>query len=99
MKKILVPVDFSDLSSHALNFAIEFNEKVKGEILLVHVVDLPVGQVSFTGEVDNSAAETFYTGEFLKATHNKLAEWFQKSRRCWSASVHTPEIWQCFHQY
>lgn len=78
MKKILVPVDFSELSSHALNFAIEFNEKIKGEILLVHVVDIPVGHVNFTGEVDNSAAETFYTGEFLKAAHNKLEEWAKR---------------------
>ncbi|MEO9484342.1 MAG: universal stress protein [Ekhidna sp.] len=78
MKKILVPVDFSELASHALNFAIEFNEKVKGEILLVHVVDIPVGHVNFTGEVDNAAAGSFYTGEFIKATHNKLEEWGQR---------------------
>lgn len=78
MKKILVPVDFSELASHALDFAIEFNEKVKGEILLVHVVDMPVGHVSFTGEVDNSAIDTFYTGEFIKATHAKLEEWSQR---------------------
>ena len=78
MKKILVPVDFSDLASHALNFAIEFNEKVHGQILLVHVIDLPVGHISFTGEVDDKAAETFFTGEFIKAAHNKLEEWAQR---------------------
>lgn len=78
MKKIVVPVDFSELASHALNFAIEFNEKVKGEILLVHVVDLPVGHVSFSGEMDSSAMETFYTGEFIKGTKNKLDEWTKR---------------------
>ncbi len=78
MKKILVPVDFSDLASHALNFAIEFNEKVRGQILLVHVVDIPVGHISFTGDIDNHAAESFYTGEFIKAAHNKLEEWAQR---------------------
>lgn len=78
MKKIVVPVDFSELASHALNFAIEFNEKIGGEIKLVHVLDLPVGQVTFSGEMDSPAAETFYTGEFIKATHNKLDEWAQR---------------------
>ncbi|MEP1032264.1 universal stress protein [Ekhidna sp.] len=78
MKKILVPVDFSELASHALNFAIEFNAKVKGEILLVHVVDIPVGHVSFTGEVDNPSVENFYTGEYIKATKNKLDEWAKR---------------------
>ena len=75
MKKILVPVDFSDPASHALDFAIEFNEKVKGEILLVHVMEMPVGHINFTGEMDDPSMESFYTGEFIKATHNKLEEW------------------------
>lgn len=78
MKRIIVPVDFSDLASHALNFAIEFNEKVKGEILLVHVMDLPVGHVSFTGEVDNPSIDSFYTGQFIKGVHEKLEEWSQR---------------------
>lgn len=78
MKKIVVPVDFSELSGHALNFAIEFNEKIKGEILLVHVIDIPVGHINFTGDVDSASAETFYTGEFIKATKSKLEEWAKK---------------------
>ncbi len=78
MKRIIVPVDFSDLASHALNFAIEFNEKVKGEIFLVHVMDLPVGHVSFTGEVDNPSIDSFYTGQFIKGVHEKLEEWSQR---------------------
>ncbi|WP_420578279.1 universal stress protein [Ekhidna sp.] len=78
MKKIIVPVDFSEMASHALNFAIEFNEKVKGEIVLVHVIEMPVGHLSFTGEVNTSGMEAFYTGEFIKATHNKLDEWSKR---------------------
>ncbi|MEO9871996.1 universal stress protein [Ekhidna sp.] len=78
MKKILVPVDFSDQASDALNFAVEFNEKVKGEIVLIHVIELPVGHLSFSGEVNTSSMETFYTGEFVKATHNKLDEWSKR---------------------
>ncbi|MEQ9468031.1 MAG: universal stress protein [Ekhidna sp.] len=78
MKKIIVPVDFSDEASHALNFAVEFNEKVGGEIVLVHVIEMPVGHLNFTGEIDHSGTEAFYTGEFIKATHNKLDEWSKR---------------------
>lgn len=78
MKKIVVPVDFSELAAHALNFAIEFNEKIGGEIKLVHVLDLPIGHITFSGEMDSSTAESFYTGEFIKATHSKLEEWAQR---------------------
>lgn len=78
MKKILVPVDFSEEASKALNFAIEFNEKVKGEITLIHVIDMPVPQVSFSGETGLNSLENFYTGEFLKATEERLEEWSQR---------------------
>ena len=78
MKKILVPVDFSELSSHALNFAIEFNEQVKGEILLVHVLDVPSGRVSFYGETENTAMENFYAAKFIDATKKKLEEWTKR---------------------
>ncbi len=89
MKKILVPVDFSDEASHALNFAIEFNQKVKGEIILVHVIEMPVAHLSFTGEMNRSSMETFYTGEFVKATHNKLDEWAKRvSEAAQQVSVH-----------
>ncbi|SNT27775.1 Nucleotide-binding universal stress protein, UspA family [Ekhidna lutea] len=80
MKKIIVPIDFSEEASHALNFAIEFNERVKGEIVLVHVVEMPVGHLSFMGEVNTSGMESFYTGEYLKATHNKLDEWAKRPK-------------------
>ena len=78
MKKILVPIDFSEMASHALNFAIGFSEKVNGEIVLVHVIEMPVGHLSFTGEVSTSGMEAFYTGEFIKATHNRMDEWAKR---------------------
>ncbi|MEQ8904158.1 universal stress protein [Ekhidna sp.] len=80
MKKIIVPIDFSEEASHALNFAIEFNEQVKGEIVLVHVIEMPVGHLSFMGEVNTSGMESFYTGEYLKATNGKLDEWAKRPR-------------------
>ena len=89
MKKILVPVDFSKEASHALDFAIQFNEKVNGAIILVHVIEMPVAHLSFTGEAHSSGMESFYTGEFVKATHGKLDEWAKRvSKAGQKVSVH-----------
>ena len=43
MKKILVPVDFSDCSKTALNNAIKIAEHMQMELLLYHSVVVPVG--------------------------------------------------------
>ena len=42
MKKIIVPTDFSSQAEYALKFAVDVAIKSKGEILLMHVVDLPI---------------------------------------------------------
>ncbi len=42
MKKILVPCDFSDSATHAFRFAIDLANQSNGEVLLLHVVELPV---------------------------------------------------------
>jgi len=42
MKKILVPCDFSDAAVQAFKFAVEIASQSKGEILLLHVIELPV---------------------------------------------------------
>ncbi len=41
MKKVLVPVDFSETSENALNFAIKMTGWLKAEIVLLHVIYLP----------------------------------------------------------
>ncbi|MEO1255916.1 MAG: universal stress protein [Bacteroidota bacterium] len=74
MKKILVPVDFSDQASHALNFAIEFNEKLQGEIILVHVIEVPAGYFSLT-EISAPQVANYYKGELIEEANNKLNEW------------------------
>ncbi|NQZ77941.1 MAG: universal stress protein [Ekhidna sp.] len=78
MKKIIVPVDFSEEASHALDFAIEFNGIVKGEVILIHVLEMPANSLSFSGDVSSSNMENFYTGEFIKGTSNKLDEWARR---------------------
>ncbi len=42
MKKILVPVDFSLPSQEAVKFAVSLATKSRGEIKLLHIVELPV---------------------------------------------------------
>jgi len=44
MKKIIVPTDFSDQAAQALKFAVDIAQKSNGEIILTHVVDLPINQ-------------------------------------------------------
>jgi len=42
MKKILVPFDFSETATNAFRFAIDIANQSDGEILLLHIVELPV---------------------------------------------------------
>ena len=43
MKKILVPLDFSEESKRALTFAVELAQKASSELVLLHIVEYPVG--------------------------------------------------------
>ncbi len=38
MKKILIPIDFSDVSRHAIDFAVEIAEELNAEIYLLHSI-------------------------------------------------------------
>lgn len=76
MKKIIVPVDFSKISSNALDFAIEFNTILKGEILLLHVLELPSYSFSAMGEMDlDRGNQDFVSAKFTEGAHNRLTEW------------------------
>ena len=39
LKKILVPIDFSDMSKHAFQYALRFAKQFRCEIVLLHVVE------------------------------------------------------------
>lgn len=78
MKKILVPIDFSDRSSEALDFAIEFNEKVKGQIVLMHAIVVPATSFISYGAIDLKHMQSFYQAEYIKGTHNRLEEWAER---------------------
>lgn len=64
MKKILFPTDFSDASNHAFIYALKVAEKMKAEIITLHVYkmpDLKVGHMPNTVEeiYDSLDLETF----------------------------------------
>ncbi len=69
MKKILVPVDFSDQSHHALDFAIQFNQKINGEIILLHVVELP--HINYS-DLGHASMEVIYRDQYIKGVHSQL---------------------------
>jgi nucleotide-binding universal stress UspA family protein len=73
MKTILVPIDFSQNSRQALDFALEYNELIKGELLLVHVVDLPIAKHGYIGLATQANMEVFY-GKDAIDRHQKLLE-------------------------
>jgi nucleotide-binding universal stress UspA family protein len=76
MKTILVPVDFSDKSRQALDFAIQLNERhINSRILIMHVLDFPSYSFNSAAEMNLSSAQTLYQLEFIKGAHNKLEEW------------------------
>jgi len=75
MKKIIVPIDFSDQSKHAMHFAAEFSKLIEAELVLLHVLELPVSHFSIAGEVNRQVMEDFYTGTFIKGVHERLEEW------------------------
>lgn len=78
MKNILVPIDFSDRSSEALDFAIEFNKKVNGQIILMHAIIMPATTFVSSGEMGLDHAKAFYQGEYIKGVHNRLEEWAER---------------------
>ena len=60
LKKILVPVDFSDCSNKALQYAIPFAKQFDAELTLLHVVQpyLPVPEIPCDGRSTRPASDT-----------------------------------------
>jgi universal stress protein A len=49
LQKILVPIDFSDCSLHALSFALGFAEHFRAHLVLFHVVEATMHSGNLTG--------------------------------------------------
>ena len=57
IQKILCPVDFSDCSAKALQYAVELAGTLKAELTLLHVVDLQYASAYAASEVPNVLPE------------------------------------------
>ncbi len=71
MKKILVPVDFSDQSKSALKHAANIAGINRSEIYLLHMIDLPSGELDLDSHGDTSNPAKLL---FLHKVHEKMKE-------------------------
>lgn len=83
MKTILVPTDFSELSRHAIDFAVHLAKPHHAKVNIVHFEDRPVEDLSLhlTGaqnDVDAVSSESLFNVQLFRANKVKLTEWVQK---------------------
>lgn len=77
-QKILVPVDFSEHSSRALDMAIELAKQSKGKVHLIHSYPInpillsPYGGVAMPPDIERS---------FREASDKQLGEWAERVRK------------------
>lgn len=76
MKTILVPTDFSKLSSHAADFAVKLAEPLKAKVLLLHLEEVPLGDLSLklSGGAGGATIsdDSLYNAQMFRANKQKL---------------------------
>lgn len=81
MKRILVPIDFSEVSIKALNTAYTLAKKVKAEILVIHIVEHPtVDSFNTMGVVDYSDTDNFFLMKLIERVKEKMDELVSQPR-------------------
>jgi nucleotide-binding universal stress UspA family protein len=81
MKKILVPIDFSEESLNAFDLAIQIGRKTGTEVFALHVLEGHNEQhFNVTGEMDlsGSQADNIYFIELFRKTKKKLTDLIEK---------------------
>ncbi len=71
MKKILVPIDFSEQSKCTLKHAANIAKTANSTIYLLHMIDLPADEVDIESHGDSSNPAKLL---FLKKTHERMQE-------------------------
>jgi len=69
MKRILIPIDFSEQAKRALLAAAQVAQKVGAEIYLLHMIDLPSDQNDLESHADASNPAKLF---FLKKVHDQM---------------------------
>lgn len=76
MTRILVPTDFSEAAYNALDYALGLNQKIGGEIIFLHAIDIPMvdGNTAFQEHADQDAVRmlTLLAEKRFKALSAKL---------------------------
>lgn len=76
MKKIIVPTDFSKLSGHAIDFAIQLAKPLGATVEVVHLEEVPLDDLSLnlTGEAGGSSIsnDTLFNAQLFRANRQKL---------------------------
>ncbi|MEO9804900.1 MAG: universal stress protein [Reichenbachiella sp.] len=74
MKKILVPYDFSRYATNAMDFAGQIAKSINGEIILLHVIDPPMGSSFNTyGEIElEDQTDKLYMLKLIEKTEETL---------------------------
>jgi len=83
MRTILVPFDFSDEATHALNFAQQLAIKAKCKLKVVHIVEVPTTQsFSTMGEMnlDSTPVNQIYMIELVEKRKRQLQELEEKHK-------------------
>jgi len=76
MKKILVPVDFSQKSEEALKVAAKIARNIDGEIYVLHLLDIPDGEVDMID--GNQVPKGPMAMMLFEATHHKFDDFLDK---------------------
>jgi len=76
MKKILVPVDFSQKSEEALKVAAKIAQRIDGEIYVLHLLDIPNGEVDMID--GNQVPKGPMAMMLFEATHHKFDDFLDK---------------------
>jgi len=74
MKRLLVPIDFSESSLNALILAKHIAKRSEGIIYLLHVIELPTDKYSFLGNDQKEELKNIYTLHFIDIVNEKLNE-------------------------
>ena len=76
MKKLLVPTDFSTEAENAVKVAAQLAKKHNCELILLHMLELPLNQLSTGGGTPADLPEAVF---FMKLAHKEFEKYLIKT--------------------
>lgn len=78
MKKILVPTDFSQEATHAVNLGVEMARKFDAELHLLYIAEVPVASFNAMGDSSFNPMDNIYTVQLIGSVKKKMKQLTQK---------------------